>query len=112
RIDRTTGLVPYLEAVVFGWIVAGRNVDSGDCAMGGHAKANHRRGRRPIGEEDVETVARQHLGHGSGKVLTHKALVMADHDAPATQSFVVEPVGKPLCTTAHVLKRVIIGDTS
>ena len=62
------------------------------------------------GKEDLDTVAGNHLGGGSGEVLGGKTVIIADNQPLAVESFLLQVIGYPLGTETHVFKGEVLGD--
>jgi hypothetical protein len=60
----------------------------------------------------VDVVGRHHLGRARGKVFGLKTLIIANDHALLSSSFLFKEFGEALRATTHVLKGVILSDSS
>ena len=106
--NRAAGGIAHLEAVIRGRIVARGDVDRAARPALHHRVADDGGGGVARCEPDVDAVARQHLGGGSGEVFRLKALVIANDAALLSQRVLLEIGGKALRGPAHIVEGVVL----
>ncbi len=108
--NRAAVLVPHLEAVIGGWVVAGGDVDCARRSQRHHSMADDRGGGGSLGEVDMDVVGGQHLGHRRGEVLRGEAAVVAHHHALFSHPLIKQITSKALGTAPDVVESVILSD--
>ncbi len=70
RSDSPPAFVPHLETVIRIRIVRSGHIDRANRLFLYNGIGNHRRGRRPVGQINVQSIARQHLGNSRSEKFT------------------------------------------